>query len=223
MNQDISPPSYQTPTAPVTPTNPEMTPVAPDAPQPAPQVIGQQSGPKRSKGKGILLVVLFLLLLAAAVGGAYYYQQGKLNTLGTAKMSADRQIISLQSQLTAAQSKAAATAKTTTTTTTPAAVNYNIVTGNVATQAAATASISGLYKPGTIDELWLEYGNSPDALKTATVHITQGLTAGDPNTYAQQTIKLTGLTTGQNYFYHVAAKAKGATIYGGTAAFTATK
>lgn len=221
MNQDITPstyqPSGQTP-APNAGPSPATSP-APSAPQqPTGQVIPLQSGPKRSKGKAVLLVLLFLLLLAA-IGGVYYWQHGKYDSLATAKTAADKQIVSLQSQLNAKTTAPKAT------TPTPAAAtpNYNVVTGNVTTQAATTASISALYKPGSIDEIWLEYGTTPDKLATATPHITQGLGAGDANTYAQQIFKVTGLTAGQNYFYHVAAKSKGATVYGGTASFTAVK
>ena len=217
MNPDISPPtSYQSPSTPQG-TNAEPAPEAPEQ-QPAPQVIQAQSGPRKSKLKAILLVLLFLLLLAA-VAGAYFYQQGKVDDANTARATADKKATSLQSQLTAAQSKAA----TTKTTPTTPAVNYNVVTGAAVPGTVGLASVNGLYKPGTVEEIWLEYGTTPDALKTATTHITQGLGAGDANTYAQQTFKLTGLTSGQNYFYHVAAKAKGVTVYGGTASFTATK
>lgn len=224
MNQDITPASNgapQTPqtTAPVsqyqTPVNPEQTPPATPT---SGQVIPLQSGPKKGKAKAALLSLLFLLLLAA-VAGVYYWQQGKVNDAATAKTAVEKQVAALQSQLSAAQTKAKDTKPATTT---PAA-NYNVVTGNASALAQTTATVNSLYKPGSIDEIWLEYGTTPDALKTATPHITQGLGAGDANTYAQQVFKLTGLTGGQNYFYHVAAKSKGATVYGGTASFTTTK
>lgn len=215
MNQDITPPANQTP---VVNSTTEPTPDTAPSSEAAPQVIQPQHGPRKSKAKGILLTLMVLLLLAAAAGGAYYYQQGKLNTLGAAKTAADSQVASLQSRLKVALASATAAKPT------PApVVNYNAVTGTVTTQAATTASISALYKPTTVDELWVEYGTAPDKLTSASTHLTQGLTAGDANSYAQQTFKLTGLTAGQNYFYHVAAKSKGNTFYGGTAAFTATK
>lgn len=220
MNQDITPSPYQSggqaPAPSATPTpNTDSTPSASQSP--SGQVIPLQSGPKRGKGKAVLLTLLFLLLLAA-IGGVYYWQHGKYDTLATAKTAADKQIVSLQSQLNAKATTPKPVA--TTPATTP---NYNVVTGNVTTQAATTASVSALYKPGSVDEIWLEYGTTPDKLSTATAHVTQGLGAGDANNYAQQVFKLTGLSAGQNYFYHVAAKSKGATVYGGIASFTAVK
>ena len=220
MNQDITPASSnQTPSSP----SPEGTPApATDtyaAPQqPAGQVIAQQAGPRHGKGKAVLLALLVLLLLAA-VAGVYYWQQGKVNDATTAKTAVENQVATLKSQLSSAEAKAKDTKAATAT---PAA-NYNVVTGDATVLAQTTATVNSLYKPGSVDEIWLEYGTTPDALKTATPHITQGLGAGDATTYAQQAFKLTGLSGGQNYFYHVAAKSKGVTLYGGTASFTTTK
>jgi flagellar basal body-associated protein FliL len=217
MNQDINPPTpYQSPQTPQGP-NPAPAPEAPE-PQPAPQVIQAQSGPKKSKLKTILLALL-VLLLVAAVAGAYLYQQGKVDDATTAQAAADKKVASLQSQLTAAESKASTTK---TTSTTPAA-DYTVVTGNVVSQAAGTASVNTLYKP-TIKEIWLEYGTTPDALSVASKHVIDELGAGDANSYGQQNFSLTSLKAGQNYFYRVAAKsAAGTTIYGGVASFTAAK
>jgi zona occludens toxin (predicted ATPase) len=215
MNQDITPPSSNGFPA---PQGPGAVP-APEAPQqPAGQVIPLQSGPKKSKWKAVFLVLLFLLLLAA-VAGAYYYQQGKVDDVAAAKTAADKQVVLLQSQLKAAEAKATTTKPAATT---PVA-NYNIVTGNATVTAVGAATVNGLYKPGSVDEIWLEYGTAPDTLSTATTHITTGLGEGDATTYAEQAFKLTSLKSGQDYFYRVAAKAKGATIYGGVASFTAMK
>jgi outer membrane murein-binding lipoprotein Lpp len=217
MNQDITPQSSnQAPQgfgASVAPTP------AADAPQEQPtgQVIPLQSGPKKSKLKTFALVLLFLLLLGA-VAGAYLYQQGKIDDVATAKTTADKQVVALQTQLKAAQTKVAATPKTT-----APVVSYDIVTGTASSSTTGTASLAGLYKPGTVVELWVEYGTAPDALNVATTHITKGLGEGDAKNYSTQNFTVSGLKSGQNYFYRVAAKNKTTTVYGGVASFTSAK
>jgi cytoskeletal protein RodZ len=216
MNQDITPQTTNQQAPAPGGYGAAPTPAAETPQPPAGQVIPLQSGPKKSKLKTVLLALLVLVLLGA-VAGAYQYQQGKIDEVAAAKIAADKQVVSLQTQLNAKPKD------TKTVTPTPAAPDYTVVTGNATTPTTGTATVNSLYKP-TIKEIWLEYGTAPDALTTASKHTVSELGAGDANSYGQQSFNLTGLKSGQDYFYRVAAKnAAGTTIYGGVASFTATK
>ncbi|MEO6513900.1 MAG: fibronectin type III domain-containing protein [Candidatus Saccharimonadales bacterium] len=217
MNQDISPPTSNQNSNVPQGFGSSPAPEAPAPQEPVGRVIPLQSGPKKSRLKAVFLTLLFLVLLGA-VAGAYYYQQGKIDDISTAKITSDKQVVSLQTQLNAKSKDTKATTVPTST-----APDYTVVTGDVTTQASGTATINTLYKP-IIKEIWLEYGTTPDALATASKHVVNELGAGDVNSYGQQSFNLTGLKAGQNYFYRVAAKSStGTTIYGGVTSFTSTK
>jgi type II secretory pathway pseudopilin PulG len=189
-----------------------------DAPvaQPMGKVITSPRG--SGAGKKFLTFLLVLILIAAAAGGVYYWQQKKVNDAAASQSAAQKQVASLQSQL--AKQKTDSAQKTTA----AATIITEVITGEPYAKAVGTASISVLYLPGEVSDIWLEYGTAPDKLDKTSNHITQGLGEGQAGSYGNQGFVIQNLSTGRNYFYRAAAKTKaGTTIYGGIASFAAQK
>lgn len=184
----------------------------------------QTQKPKKSKAKyGVCILILVLL---AAVAGVYYWQHQQVQTLQgennvlIKKLAAN--YLLMEQQMTATQKTKTSGMATTMTPATPV-MSSDVVTGEVSAKAIGTASVNGLYLPGKITAIWIEYGITPTALSKTTPHVTKELGTGATATYVSQSFNLTQLNGGTDYFYRVAATQNGKTIYGGVAGFAAQK
>jgi hypothetical protein len=189
---------------------------------PAPGAQDGTAGPRKRGGfRKFIAWSGLLILLAAVAGGVYYWQQQQVKNANALKVSAEKQVASLQAQLTRQQSDAKKSDSTTAPQ--PTTINTDVVSGEVYNKSLGKASVSVLYKPGKVTALWLEYGDAPDKLLQSTPQVTQELGLGSPDSYGNQGFNLTGLQTGHTYFYRAAAKQDGKTIYGGVASFDSLK
>jgi len=91
---------------------------------------------------------------------------------------------------------------------------------------AATMYFDCLVKPSaSLKEVWIEYGNAPDTLKSQTKHLSSGLGEGSPDTYAATSfpIQKSSLKPGAYYYRVAASTTDGKILRSGIASFAMPK
>jgi uncharacterized protein (UPF0333 family) len=89
--------------------------------------------------------------------------------------------------------------------------------------------VTTIYTLDNIPEnIWLEYGQTPDKLDNKTEPFGKGLAIGvyeESDIYAQQPldISMSDLNVGEDYFFRVGASIDGNTVYSGVTGFTTSK
>lgn len=200
----------------------------PPSPQPSLSTASQPTPPKAREVTGkkrLLAYLLILILIGGGAYGAYYWQNTKVKDLNSKLDSAKSEVQKLEQdkkQLEDTANKKVEETKT-------AVVNNDLIPGQAETNRTdGRILITAVYKPANApEEIWIDYGESPDKLDKSTVHATKALGLGDPNqtyTFGQSLeIPKASVKEGTSYFYRVSAKTAGKTVSGPVASFTVIK
>ncbi len=215
---DIIPPNNRPVNQP--PTTPERRP-EPVAETPAQQPVVSSEVKSRKKSSW-LLWLLFVVAVAAAVGaGVWFFQKSTVDDLRSQVNSLEAQVTSLR--VTADTQQETATNEETEDTVPAVMSTDDLITGQVSQpDAASDAVVTCRAFPGSLQELWVDYGTTTE-LDKRTAIITSELELGTEGEYSSYTVSIPAseLQTAQQYFYRCSGTQNGESVAAGVASFLA--